>query len=468
MRMNVRNRLASIAAIVTLFVGSVAAAAGEEPASWPPELKGAKEGTVTLRTRQFLIVPEQVEALRQQEGTAPFIVAETPPTVELAYHRDLGPDAVNRRLWSSWGDIGLARDGRVYSAIGDHADDAGGDARCFLYCWDPERKVLEQVVDMNAVVPPREGQPAWSKVHAKIDEGPDGKIYFSCTLNDGKRAGQANFRWNDRLPGGQLYRYDPETGETVVFADLPPKRCTATSLLDRERNVWWCNLEAGDGDALWCLDLDTRQPVFEGPDGSVAFNRAFGLAAEGAICFNGEGGIRKWDAGSGRLVQTNSAIPDSPGMRAVTRESRVGFLYVATQRTGQLFRYSGADDELTLLGPTWGEGEYTVVMELSPDERFLYYLPGAHGGAFRSGTPVVQYEIATGTRKVLAFLAPAFEQRHGFVPAGTYGIKLSADGETLYVNFNGHATDGLRPERMRANGFGLCGFAAIHVPGEER
>jgi hypothetical protein len=53
------------------------------------------------------------------------------------------------------------------------------------------------------------------------------------------------------------------------------------------------------------------------------------------------------------------------------------------------------------------------------------------------------------------------------VPAGTYGAKLSADGGTLYVNFNGHPTAGL-PSHLKENGFGLCAFAAIHIPSSER
>ena len=105
---------------------------------------------------------------------------------------------------------------------------------------------------------------------------------------------------------------------------------------------------------------------------------------------------------------------------------------------------------------------------LSPDERFLYYLPGAHGQAFRYGTPIVQYEIATGTRKVLAFLAPALEHQLDYVPGGTYGIKLSRDGSTLFVNFNGHAADSIRPSYMRPIGFGLCSFAEIQISKAER
>jgi hypothetical protein len=435
---------------------------------WPPELRGASNGTVTLRSELFLRVPTAVDTAVADGKAVAFQVAKTPPTVDLAFHRDLGPDAVNRRLWSSWGDISVASDGTVYCGIGDHGNDVGGDARCFIYRWFPDRKELRQVVDMSKVVAPRAGQPAWSKVHAKIDEAPDGKIYFSCTLNDGNRAKLPQYQWNDELPGGQLYQFDPSTGQTRVFANLPAKRCTATSILDRKRNTWWCNLEAGDGNALWGLDLATKQVVGTSPDGSVSFNRNFALARDGSIYFNGDGGIWKFDSTSRQLTKTGSELPDSPGMRASTFESSTSVIYGAAHGSNQLFEYRPATDELKLLGPTWLAGEYTTVTVLSPDERFVYYVPGAHGRAFSYGTPVIQYEIASGRRKIIVFLAEAIERERDYVPAGTYGVKLSADGGTLFVNFNGHAADPIRPAHMRPNGFGLCAFAAIHIPESER
>src|SRR5205823_1235504 len=97
----------------------------DDAPEWPPALKGAKDGTVTLKTDRFLDVPEAVVAAAKKEGAAPFTVAKTAPAVDFAYHRDLGPDAAKRRLWSSWGDVCLASDGRVYVGIGDHGDDAG-------------------------------------------------------------------------------------------------------------------------------------------------------------------------------------------------------------------------------------------------------------------------------------------------------------------------------------------------------
>ena len=436
--------------------------------AWPPALPGAKNGTALISSAELLKVPDAVAAAAEKAG-AKFIVAKTPPVVRLAYHRDLGPEAVKRRLWSSWGDICLASDGRVYCGIGDHGDDAGGDARCLLYRWDPKTQVLEQILDVNSLLPNVKPHSRFSKMHAKIDEGPDGGIYFSATLNDGNRAGKENFHWSEQCPGGQLYRLDPKTGKAEVFANLPPRRCTATSLLDRERNLWWCNLEAGEmGNGLFAIDLATRKPVFQAPEGSMGFNRNFALAKDGTIFYNGAEALYRCEPKSHALVRTAATWGDSPGMRCSTRESAAGEIFGITHKSTQLFKLTAKTAQLELLGPNWLAGSYTAVCLLSPDERFLYYLPGSHGGAVKDGTPIVQYDLAKKQQKVLAFLAPACEAELGYVPAGTYGLKLSADGGSLFVNFNGHAADRLRPAAMKPNGFGLCAFAEIQIPASER
>lgn len=462
-----RTVLVGFAALAT--VAAIDAAGAADGPAWPPALEGAKHGTVVLETPDFLKIPENVAALVRDGKAVPFDVAKTPPQVALAYHGDLGTDAVSRRLWSSWGDIGLARDGKVYSGIGDHGDDKNGDARCFVYVWSPKDRTLRQVVDMNRIVPPVAGKPSWSKIHAKLDEGPDGAIYLCCTLNDGNRAASPDYAFDDRLPGGQIYRYDPKTDKTETWTSLPVRRCTATSLYDAARDVWWCNLEGGrDKDALWGVKLATKEVVYRGEEGSVAFNRAFALLNDGRIVFNGPKGLCHLDPATGRIAETAASFPDSPGIRCATRQSRSGDLWGVTYKTAQLYRYSPQTQKIELLGPSWLAGEYTTVCELSPDERFVYYLPGAHGKAWQSGTPVIQYEVATGRRKVLAFLAPAFEAKHDYVPAGTYGVKITADGSTLYVNFNGHPTEKHRPPKMKPIGFGLTAFAEIRIPASER
>src|SRR4051812_49299214 len=91
--------------VLGLALPLAAPAAGAAEGDWPPPLKGAVNGTVTYTTPAFLDVPAGVTAEAAKEGAAPYVVARAAPTVTLAYHRDLGPGAKGRRLWSSWGDV---------------------------------------------------------------------------------------------------------------------------------------------------------------------------------------------------------------------------------------------------------------------------------------------------------------------------------------------------------------------------
>ena len=442
-------------------------------ASWPPPLLGAVNGTVTLTTDDFLKVPTAVEALRAKAGATPFVVAAKAPTVELTYHRGLPDAALNGTGWSAWGDICVASDGKVYSGIGDHGDNAG-QGRSYIYCWAPATRVLKQVVNINAVARPGPGDITWSKVHAGIQEGKDGKIYFSCTLNDGGQSFKT--KWTPNVPGGQLFEYNPKTGKTRIIGHFSGE-VTPTTLIDRRRNILYANLEGktGPGDiALSAFDLNKRKVIYHSAHDAVTASRNLALGRDGTVYFNGQDGLWKYNPNTRTIAPTRSAFPDKLSMRSSTRESAQGYIYGTTMLNGNpgipgfFFRYAPKTDKLDILGHDFLSGDYTTVSVLSPDDRFVYYLPGAHGSSIAMGTPVVQHEIATGRQKVLAFLKDAVEKTTGYVPGGTYGIKLNADGSTLYVNFNGHAREDLRLEKMTPSGFGLTAFAAIHIPASER
>ncbi len=448
----------------------LASFAGAQQPTWPPALPGAVHGTVTFSSELFLKVPDTVTKQLADPAAVPFVMAKTAPTVDLAFHGDLPDPAINGTGWSAWGDIALASDGRVYSGIGDHGDDAGGNGHAYLYQWDPKTKVLKQVADLNAIVPRAKGEPTWTKLHARIEEGVDGNIYFVGTLNDGNTADKPQYKWSEAIPGAQLFQYNPVTGKAALYANLPAGHCTATALMDRQRNIWWCNLETGPN-GLWALDMATKQPLYQAPAGSVGLNRNFAMDKKGLVYFNGpDGAIWKCDAKAKTITRTKSTFgPASPGMRSSTDETKNGWIYGHTMNTNQLFRYQPSKDKLELLGSNFlAKGDYITVCVLSPDQKYLYYLPGAHGQAFAYGTPVVQYNIAKKEMKVLAFLRDAFEQQGNYVPGGTYGVKISADGSTLYVNLNGHAADATRLKGMTASGFGLTAFMALHIPASER
>jgi hypothetical protein len=100
-------------------------------------------------------------------------------------------------------------------------------------------------------------------------------------------------------------------------------------------------------------------------------------------------------------------------------------------------------------------------MDIDPSGRYLYYIPGAHGRASREGTPVVQFDVKTHTRKVIAFLAPFYTKKYGYTPDGTYGAALSPEGDKLYITWNGKRD----PEARK---WDTCAMTVIHIPASER
>jgi hypothetical protein len=477
--------------------------------TWPPSLPNAnKNGVATLSTPDFLKIPSAVQHLLDSNKTAKLSVAKMAPVVELTYHRGLPNAALNGTGWSSWGDICLAVDGKVYSGIGNHWKTEKGQA--YIYCWDPSKKEFNKIADLNIITGAKPGEVHFSKVHAHIIEGNDKKIYFTGTLDDGGKAGSTDMlaKWNKNIAGGKLFQYDPVTGKSVVYADFPPARVTATTKYDAKRNILYCSLE-GDtaGFAFGAFDIGLKKWIYQSQPNAIGNDRNFMMDSKGNIYFNGQeteahkalrikagfnpGGknnettsmlpaamfpgakkiktyttLYKYDPGTRSISATNTYLK-SEGIRSSTRETKNGFIY-GTTMAGELFSYSPAKDELTILGSNFlAKGEYITVCDLSPDEKYVYYLPGAHGSAGFSGTPVIQYDIAKGQQKAIAFLAEPITKAFNYEPGGTYGVKVSADGSKLYIGLNGSPPDASRPKGL-GRGFGLTSFAVISIPASER
>jgi hypothetical protein len=131
---------------------------------------------------------------------------------------------------------------------------------------------------------------------------------------------------------------------------------------------------------------------------------------------------------------------------------------------GRLFEFHTGKQMIRDLGPNFLTGEYTAAMVSSPDEKYLYFAPGAHSSAPRIGTPVVQYEIATGKRKVIAFLLDEMTRRVNYYIGGTYNMQLDGKGDTLYCTFNGsRIVKGKDPKP-----FGQPSLVILRIPESER
>jgi len=101
-----------------------------------------------------------------------------------------------------------------------------------------------------------------------------------------------------------------------------------------------------------------------------------------------------------------------------------------------------------------------------PWGRYLYYLPGAHGHGYTDGSPIVQYDTKTGTKKVLAFVYPYYYKKYGYTPGGTFSIKLDDKGEQLFILWNGAFVD--HEQGRGGDTFGQCSVMLVKIPESER
>ncbi|NQU22703.1 MAG: hypothetical protein HQ567_15610, partial [Candidatus Nealsonbacteria bacterium] len=65
------------------------------------------------------------------------------------------------------------------------------------------------------------------------------------------------------------------------------------------------------------------------------------------------------------------------------------------------------------------------------------------------------------------FLHPLLHERAGYVTLGTFGSAVSAEGDKLYVTFNGNR--GTQKEDLGGRvSFNTCALTVIYIPQAER
>lgn len=81
------------------------------------------------------------------------------------------------------------------------------------------------------------------------------------------------------------------------------------------------------------------------------------------------------------------------------------------------------------------------------------------------GSPVVQFDLRTRTKKIIAFLHPFYSTRYGYVPLGTYSSAISPDGDRLFITWNGNRGG---EDRRGRYAFDTCALTVVHIPRAER
>lgn len=407
----------------------------------------AQNNKDTLNSSDLLKVPEEVKG--------EFKVATNPPKVEVILFSGL-PQEDKDALWSSWGNGCFASNGKYYLAIGDHRGYGGNS---YVYEYDPSAHSLKKIVDVAQAIGQKKGDYGHGKIHTQIHEY-KGSLYFATYWGKPKDVPEAVKKG---YKGSLFLRFDLRTQKVENLGAISPGDGLPGSCFDPNRGlIYFYAVEKGD---ILVYDLNKRAVKFKGGAEFTAEHRWFLLAKDGKVWFADESGrLSFYDPDENSISRTSLVLPGKKNtLRSAARPMADGRIFGMT-KAGILFELNPAKRILKDLGPNFLSGDYTAVMVLSPDEKYIYFAPGAHGSATHVGTPVIQYQVSNGARKVIAFLRDPVIQKANYLIGGSYNMQIDAKGAVLYCAFNGEKFAGDKKRKP----FGLPSFVSIAIPEAER
>lgn len=433
--------------VLFLTLSGPAAFGQIEELSWPPELPG----------KQDVVSIESADLLKPQPNLrADVSIAKTPPRVDLLYYPE---QTYPGHPWSVWGD-GLAVGTKYYSAIGDHLAPQGN---AFVFEYDSETSRIRTLASTAKTIDLPEGHYMPGKIHSRLDLGRDGWLYYS-THRGSTRVTTDEYHYK----GDWILRTHPESGKTEIVAQGPvPKACIPTSVLDPDRMIFYGGTSAGDRTdktvTFFAYDI-ARRKVLHTATGGPARYLIFARST-GRVYYMNEvtNQLMRYDPESGQPPQ---AIKGVIGLRAATEETPDGLVYTVGKSDGRVWQFNTKTEEIRDLGDlAVATQTYTTSIDADPTGRFLYYIPGAHGGSQKDGTPVIQFDTTLRRKKVIAFLQPVLRKKFGYVTLGTFGSALSPDGSRLFITWNGNRSGKDRRGRLP---FDTCALTVVHIPESER
>ena len=410
---------------------------------------------VTDSSPEFLTIPA---ALQNLEGE-PFTVAKEAPTVDfVVYPEQVNPLVPKPFLWSLWGKGCLSSDGSFYSGIGDHG---GPNGESFIYQFDPSQNAIRKVFSFDKAMGHQPGDWGYGKLHGRLDIDEDGWIYFAGYWGAFPMPNELNQRYE----GGAIARYNIYAHVSEEYGSPVPGVSWPIYATDTARGLMYL---LGTDDSFACYDVSAWSLRYHGSQDIQLGQRGLIVDTEKGVAYfcakSPEGSrLAKYDPESNSVTLTKAFVPADGTLRAATdRRAADGCFYCMTM-SGHLFRFDTETEEVEDLGFNFEKGHYTTTIGLSPGGRYLYYVPGAHGTCYNVRTPIVQYDIQSRQRKVLAFLEDYYEAKYDYRFGGTFGLVVSSDGSTLFIPMNGS-----KVSEAGDQSFGLPVLIAVHVPESER
>lgn len=413
----------------------------------------------------LLVPPERLA------GSKAFTIAAVPPKITLSTVtglpelRDLDKKG---GLWSLWGEGVVAGNGKYYSALGNHR---GIDGNCYLYEYDPVTHAHRQVLDVATFLKLKPGEFGHGKLHGRLDEMPDGWIYFATYW--GTHPHNAAQAVRDHV-GGRLLAYSTRSGEARDLGMPIPGDSYPMHASDTRRGIFY-------GLGLWgnwlAYDVRANRSIYAGPlPGDVTWDGRCTLVDDktGKVygCTMNSLQIVEYDPALNRFRHTAAYVPKhprppanaKPWIRSYTRRRLNDGSFIVQTYDGIMFKFFPDEERIETIGFNWEDGLYATSIALSPHDRYIYYTVGAHGSTWGAGSPIIQMDTRTYARKVIAFLHPFYQEKHGYVFGGSYSTCIDAAGGTLLLTWNGR----YRNADEEGESFGHPTFMQIDIPASER
>ncbi len=483
------NKIMLFGILFTMLLQTTLAQEAETPLAGRKQMveKMDKEGLLSRQTAEIIksakVLQVPGQAAHLQGG---FTVAATAPVMELMiipirerYQPD-PPAGYVPTLWSSWGQGVYAPATKTYyAAYGNHRLNQ---ARIFIAGYNTATKTIENSPEINRALgrnlPDGLGD---GKIHGWLALAGN-EIYFYTYWGYYPKPLEEHFRAG--YDGGHMASYNLFTRKVTDYGLAMPRASWPYHNMDTRRGLLFAVGMFGE---FSCYDLSNKQIRFAGfPPEGIKWNKRVMLvddqtgmvyatnfsALDTAVHFIKYNPVTNSFAKMASTVLPNIESGQIDRMRAHTpKKSKDGWFIGVTSRSGnqpagQLFKFYPDEDKVENLGLCWtGEQRYTTSLALSPDEKYLYYLPGAHGKSHLEGSPVIQYNIHTGERKVLAFLFPYLYDRYGYVAGGSFSVGINETGDKLFICLNGRFTD---YDVLEDDVFGDPAILVINIPATER
>lgn len=411
------------------------------PLPYPPMLPNGKTH-VTEQSPDFLKPGPNLK-----DGV---VIAKTAPTIDFSYYPEQNYPG---NPWSHRSD-GIVIGDKYYSSSNDHLAPRG---TALLWEYDASTKKFRLLCDTTKFLESVKAFPDSmnyrpGEMQSRIDMGSDGWLYYATDRGSPTVTNDAH-----GYKGEWILRTNPKTLETqVVYTHPIEKHTIPASVLDPQRMILYCGTAVGK-DApnqkiqFFALDVKNKKILKvadDGPTRTLIFSKS-----TGRVFWEG----KMYDPETNEI--TASKVPH---VRSATQETPQGIVYGTSQTNANIWAFDVKSGEIKQLGlGAVAKQEYIASIEADPTGRYLYYVPGAHGGASGDGSPIVQFDLKTGKKKVLAFVHGLFWEKYGYALDGSFGSALDEKGQRLFVSW-----DGWRKGQPR--GWESAAITVVHIPETER